>query len=296
MTVDTFDSPLKSIDFPSITLCTSSDFQPDNWALTERVLNSFKYDCDVGNDACDKIREDLKPFFRLIFDLVSEKIDALEFSPILMENELWLDIETLTPSKINHLYWAFLAFEFDLLMMEDVILDHVGRRKALQLYKSLPKQYNGSVECNEACFRVKEAIVKQFVKADVMTELHGMKLGTFLRQFSNLIGFSFKDETMLYHYPPNDNVGKCYEIGVIETLIFEEMERLSTQFGLKTTLHDIPNVFANGFNPPHAQFYPLHTFCNSDIRSIDLNGKLVRPNASYVVTHFETNSQLSSFS
>ena len=91
MTVDTIDSPLKSIDFPAITLCTSPSFQPDNWALTERVLNSFKYDCDVGNDACDKIREDLKPFIRLIFDLVSEKVDALEFSPMLIENELWLD-------------------------------------------------------------------------------------------------------------------------------------------------------------------------------------------------------------
>ena len=67
MTVDTIDSPLKSIDFPAITLCTSSNFQQDNWDLTERVLNSFKYDCDVGNDACNKIREDLKPFFSTYF-------------------------------------------------------------------------------------------------------------------------------------------------------------------------------------------------------------------------------------
>ena len=203
-----------------------------------------------------------------------------------MENELWLDIEILTPSKINHLYWAFLANKLDLLMIEDVILDHMGRRKALQLYKSLPKEYNGSVECNEECFWVKEAIVKQFIKADVMYDLTYMKLGTLLRQFSNQIGFSFKDETMLYHYPPNDERKKCDEIGVIETLIFEAMERLATQFGLKTTLHDIPNVFANGLNPARAQFYPLYTFCNSNISNI-MPFNLVRPTHTYLKqTHY----------
>ena len=47
MTVDTFDSPLESIDFPAITLCTSNEFQPDNWAITEHVFNSFKFDCEL---------------------------------------------------------------------------------------------------------------------------------------------------------------------------------------------------------------------------------------------------------
>ena len=223
---------------------------------------------------------------------MTEKVDALEFSPTAMKNEFLMNnIEDLTPSKINHLYWAILANKLDMLLIEDVILDHIGRSETLELYKSLPKQYNGSVECNEACFRVKEAIVKQFVKADVMDELGGMKLGTLLRQFSNHMGFSFKDELMLYQYPPNDKWKKCDEIGVIETLIFEAMERLSTQFGLKTTLHDIPNIFANGFNPARAKFYPLHTICNSNIRNV-LNDKLVR----LFLTFFEANYTYTLFS
>ena len=46
MTVENFDSPLQSIDFPAITLCLSPDFQPDNWALTEQVFNSFEFNCE----------------------------------------------------------------------------------------------------------------------------------------------------------------------------------------------------------------------------------------------------------
>ena len=45
MTVDTFDVPIEEIEFPAITLCPSPTLQPDNWALTEQVFNSFKFNC-----------------------------------------------------------------------------------------------------------------------------------------------------------------------------------------------------------------------------------------------------------
>ena len=79
MTVDTIDSPLQDIDFPAITLCPSPTFQPDNWDLTEKVFNMFKFNCEAGDDDCKEIGDDLQPFFQKIFELVSEKIDQLEF-------------------------------------------------------------------------------------------------------------------------------------------------------------------------------------------------------------------------
>ena len=45
MSVDTFMNPMREVNFPAITLCQSPSVQPDNWALTEQVFNSFKYDC-----------------------------------------------------------------------------------------------------------------------------------------------------------------------------------------------------------------------------------------------------------
>ena len=50
------ENPLKNIEFPALTLCPSPDFQPDDWALTEQIFNSFDSNCNVGNDDCKQIR------------------------------------------------------------------------------------------------------------------------------------------------------------------------------------------------------------------------------------------------
>ena len=57
MTVETLDSPLQDIEFPAVTLCPSNDFQPDNWDLTEKVLNMFKFNCEVGKEDCKEMSE-----------------------------------------------------------------------------------------------------------------------------------------------------------------------------------------------------------------------------------------------
>ena len=67
MTVDTFDSPLQSIEFPAITLCPSNELQPDNWDLTEKVLNYFKFNCEMGNGDCNEVRKILEPLFQNVF-------------------------------------------------------------------------------------------------------------------------------------------------------------------------------------------------------------------------------------
>ena len=263
MTVDTFDRPLKTIDFPAITLCASDSFQPDNWLLTEKVFNSFEFNCKPGNDDCKEIREDLKPFLRLIFDLVSQKIDEFEFEPssVLGESkfsDLW---DTLTPNKLNHVYWAMKDNKLDSTMMNEIIVDVVGR-KDVELYDLLPKQYNGSNDCDEVCLEMKQEIIKGFIKADVLVNLYGMPLGTMLRQFSDQIGFAFQNEPMNIWVPGTADWSKCEHLEEVQNMIFELMKKMATQFGLKASLHDIPNVFAKGFNSPVAQFYPLFSICS----------------------------------
>ena len=56
----------------------------------------------------------------------------------------------------------------------------------------------------------------------------------------------------------------CNEISHIETLVFEVMKSMATQIGLKSSLQDIPNVFAcTELDYPRAQFYPLYSICNA---------------------------------
>ena len=267
MTVDTFNSPLQSIDFPAITLCPSLSLQPDNWALTEQVFNSFEFYCELENDDCNEIRKDFKPLLKLIYDLVYEKVNTLEFGPDVLEDLLSYEMG-LTMEKINHLYWAINVGRLDFEMMDNVIIEAMGRKRYFQnfhdFYNMLPKENNGSIECNDYCTEWKHGIRKRFFTAYLMTELDNLKLGTILRQFSDQIGFSFQNELIHYQWPKKDTWMTCNEISHIETLVFEVMKSMATQIGLKSSLQDIPNVFAcTELDYPRAQFYPLHSICNA---------------------------------
>ena len=263
MTVKTFDSPLPSIDFPTITLCIGDEFQPDNWDLTEQVFNFFHFNCKHEDDRCKQIRKDFRPFLIMIFNLLSEKFDDLEFDQIALE-KFQHTIE-LTPKKLDYLYWAISDNKMDLSIIDGIIIDRIGRTEELNayhLYDDLPKVFNGTSKCDEICQELKQGIVKRFMMANVFERLHKLKLGTLLRQYSDLIGFSFTNEAMGLWM--NDEWKVCNTFGEIENLIFETMKTMATEFGLNVSLHDIPNIFANGFNKiPHIQFYPLHSICNA---------------------------------
>ena len=279
MTVDTFNSPLKSIDFPAITLCPSSSLQPDNWALTEQLFNSFEFNCGFENDDCNEIRKDFKPLLKLIYDTVFEKISTLEFGPDVLEDLLSYEMG-LTIEKLNHLYWAIIAGKLDFAMMDSVIIEAMGRKRRYvkfhDFYNMLPKESNGSIECDDHCVNLKQGIRKRFFTAYLITDLDGLKLGTILRQFSDQIGFSFQNEPIKYQWPEKDVWMTCYEIGQIETLVFGVMKNMATQIGLKSSLQDIPNVFAStDFDFPPAQFYPLNSICNAGFENVPTYPKLV---------------------
>ena len=265
MTVDTFDSPLHSIDFPAITLCTSDEFQPDNWALTEKVFNLFDFNCKYGDDSCDQIRKDFKPFLKIIFDKLYEKLEKLDFNPMVLE-KMWLETSGLTLLDIDHLCWAMDAYKLDLMMIDEVIIESIGRKDVTikDLHDMLPKEYNGTNDCNTIHSGLKEAILMRFIAADFFIDLSVLKLGTLLRQYSDQIGYSFQN-VLIDAYSHNDWSSNCNNFGEVENLIFETMKRIATQFGLKASLHDIPNIFSNGYNKYFGvQFYPLYSICNAD--------------------------------
>ena len=89
------------------------------------------------------------------------------------------------------------------------------------LYNMLPKEYDGSTECDKNCSESKQEIIKRFLMADVMASLSEVKLGTLIRQYSDKIGFSFTNQPLQYQKINIDNWSTCNAIGNIENLIFE---------------------------------------------------------------------------
>ena len=213
-----------------------------------------------------KLEKICNHFFQKVFDLVSEKIDEFEFELTSVAGynkgfiELWDD---LTSEKLNHIYWAMEDNKLDLMTMNEIIVDLVGRQN-VELYELLPKNYSGPSECKNYCLYMKREIIKGFIKADLLVSLAGLGLGTMLRQFSDRIGYAFENVPIL---PYNAHWSKC-EMGEVENLIFETMKKLAPQFGMKGSLHDIPNVFASGYNTPVAQFYPLFSVCSLGFEDI----------------------------
>ena len=115
------------------------------------------------------------------------------------------------------------------------------------------------MEYNEDYFEIKQKLQKLYLKSTIVAGLGNIKLGTLLRHLSNKIGKSFK----------NDEIGPYTDFkswsddqfGDVEILILEGMKKLGKGFGLNSSLHDVPNIFAKstGAFTQKALFYPLYT-------------------------------------
>ena len=79
ISVDSLENPLEDIEFPAVTICP--DFQPDHSALGELVLNSLKFNCDVGDDDCENLRNDLsvKGALDRIYNTIDENFKQIKF-------------------------------------------------------------------------------------------------------------------------------------------------------------------------------------------------------------------------
>ena len=267
MTVDTFDSPMQNIEFPAVTLCPSDHFQPDNWALTEQVFNSFEFHCQPGNDVCNELRNDFQPVLRIIFDLVTNTFEALKFDFGSLDGYLQPTggyYGDLLPSEqLDQIYWAIKTDKLDLSLIDDKIYELMGM-KNVELYDHLNLEDGlgiGTEKCDSECSDLKLAIQKLFLKNEWLSGMSHLKLGTLLRQVSNKLGILFNNEIIRLH--SNDEMEQCNYFTDVEEVIFQKMKSFAQQFGLKSSLQDIPNVFRNGFDLPKMQFYPLYSICTA---------------------------------
>ena len=95
--------------------------------------------------------------------------------------------------ELNYIYWSIKTNKTNFDTMENLLRDLIGRSNGNQstisnIYSLLPKEtnWNKTVECNEECSDMKNNIQKQIFMKHLLSSLHEMKLGTFLRQFAVL--------------------------------------------------------------------------------------------------------------
>ena len=84
-TVETIEAHLTDNDlFPALTICHEPQYQPDNWALLEIILNFFVIECNQHLDPgfCDKtepLRKDFQSALDSIFWDISYLIEITKF-------------------------------------------------------------------------------------------------------------------------------------------------------------------------------------------------------------------------
>ena len=78
--------------------------------------------------------------------------------------------------------------------MKNFARDLIGRSDGNQstisrIYHLLPKEtnWNNAIECDKECSDLKNDIQKQIFMKNLLSSLHKMKLGTFIRQFNELL-------------------------------------------------------------------------------------------------------------
>ena len=80
ISVDSLETPLKDIEFPALTLCP--DFEPDYTALAEELFNQFKFNCDIGDEDCDQIRESFEGQLDQTYQDVQSRVNNLKFETV----------------------------------------------------------------------------------------------------------------------------------------------------------------------------------------------------------------------
>ena len=66
--------------FPAVTICRGPSTQPDNWALTDLILDFFDFHCNDGQGMCDRndqIQNDFSDLMKARFKYVTEVVDDL---------------------------------------------------------------------------------------------------------------------------------------------------------------------------------------------------------------------------
>ena len=80
ISVDSLETPMKDIEFPAITLCPN--FEPDYTTLAEELFNQFKFNCDIGDEDCDQIRESFAGQLDQTYQDVQSRVNNLNFETV----------------------------------------------------------------------------------------------------------------------------------------------------------------------------------------------------------------------
>ena len=272
-TVETIEAHLTDNDlFPALTICHEPQYQPDNWALLEIILNFFVIECNQHLDPpgfCEKtepLRKDFQPALDSIFLDISYLIEMTKFEDLSKFDKAF------TAKNLQQALLANLTTFSDL---DELMRLNFGKfDDAVDFVKFfVPKTTTNNIECNlDKCHEFNQKVLKLLLTADTFVVKHRMGFGTFLRQHFNSIGETFSTNNIFDFVLRSTQV--CNRLTSQEKLVHGIMTKIGGSVGMNVSAFDIPSLYSileldESKNFLAIKDYPFHTMCqNSNMSGI----------------------------
>lgn len=228
-TINSIHTPIKDVQFPTITFCRNDNSNLDEWELVEHVFNFFELKCK--NDPCpdiEMLRKDLRPFFVRFYEYASKIVQNYNFG--------WPRWVNQTVIAIQRNLTTIAKLEADFL---SVIGSNAGGYAFVRKF-ILPMGLENEKlsECDDQCQQLGKRISIFFeATSKVLSEAYDNHLGTTLRKNAALIGTTFSNPRIEL------TLDLCHQINGVESMIHEVMLQLGSSMGLNVSLLDLPKFF-----------------------------------------------------
>ena len=277
--VDSIESPLSDIDFPTVTLCHEPQYQVDNWALTEMIFNFFEFGCGSSDFECkgsEALRKDFQPFLDIVFDYVTKKIK----DTLLDEKALQRIIRD---RNVDDVVQSILANLTSIEELEEVMKTSIGKFSSEVTFvkKFVPK--SGEVyACENNCQELNRNSRMLLFKAKVFKLTSYFGFGTLLRNFASMLGITFDQKNTFT--ASKRKIQLCNELSCTERRFHGIMFHYGGNFGVNASLHDFPTfqkVVGDVKEEGELRLeYPFYTLCQYDTNNAvieTINGKKYLP-------------------
>ena len=267
--------------FPSVTICRGSTSQPDNWVLSELILDFFEFHC-LDQSKCnktEKTQNDFKQLTELIYK-VSTKIvnDSYEKHPELRDwgistylgyKEKINELSELIKNDDNFTLDSLDAFlKVNMFKMPDIALQNLvdNMKEDLKLQKSKIGLENDTDSNN--------TLTKFLIKTDLLANTMHFKLGFTYHTWANLL-------LKPYNHSNKDLFSNCFNKGKMMNKhqynelcrrnsdavdnFHEALRKVSQKLDLNISLYDLP-TFLNHIeykinSVDFVQHFPCYTMC-----------------------------------
>ncbi len=243
-TLDSIATPIKEIQFPTVTVCPEMLTLPDNWALPEIILNAIPFECYTnGYPPCNATFQARKDF-GIILEQLAEHLKK----QVVLNDKMGMPFTKISDGMVLQSACFLKENNLSVANFTDKFIENFGRQSSLQDFLwEIIGDYDNSSCCdqdNQFCDDVRT----QLIVGDLFLSTNiNMPLGRLLMHFVNLTSSAQTfDHTKGFQDLTRLGSDWCSKLGVFDWMLHDIFSQWSKDLGLSRTvsLFELPAMLA----------------------------------------------------